>query len=202
MRSLFAVVIYLVRHGQSTTNAQGLLVGRSDPPLTDHGRDQARALQAWMKDVQEVWSSPLQRAYETATLAAPGRPVLVREALIEVDYGHLDGTALSDVSAEQWREFEGEHHRALGGGESLLEVDQRVHALLDDVLRESDSWLFAPDRHLLMVSHVSPSKSALAWAMGVAGSVAWRLRVDNGSLSVLGARRDGPALIRTNVVPA
>jgi len=194
-------VIYLVRHGQSTTNAQALLVGRSDPPLTERGREQASALAPWLADVVEVWSSPLQRAVETETLAAPSHQPRLVDSLIEVDYGALDGVPLADVTPEEWRAFEAEHHLSLGGGESLHEVDQRVHALLDDVAREPSSWLYDPHHHLLMVSHVSPIKSALAWAMGVPGSVAWRLRVDNGSLSVLGARRDGPALIRANVVP-
>lgn len=197
-----AGVIYFVRHGQSTTNAQGLLVGRSNPALTDHGRVQARALRPWLDGVVEVWTSPLQRAVETATLAVPGIEPVVVDEVIEVDYGILDGTPLRDVTEEEWRAFEADHTVAMGGGESLHEVDRRVHGLLDRVSSEAGSLLHDADRHLLIVSHVSPIKSAATWAMGVPGSVAWRMRIDNGSLTAMGSRRGTPTLIHANLVPA
>ena len=197
-----AGVIYFVRHGQSTTNAQGLLVGRSDPALTVHGRAQARALRPWLEGVVEVWTSPLQRAVETATLAVPTVAPVVVDDVIEVDYGVLDGTPLRDVTEEQWRAFEADHTVAMGGGESLLAVDQRVHGLLDRVARDATSLLHDPEQHLLIVSHVSPIKSAATWAMGVPGSTAWRMRIDNGSLTALGSRRGTPTLIHANLVPA
>ena len=59
-------MILLIRHGQTTTNAQNLLVGRSDPPLTELGQRQARALRPLLDGVEEVWTSPLQRARSTA----------------------------------------------------------------------------------------------------------------------------------------
>jgi probable phosphoglycerate mutase len=194
-------MIYLVRHGQSTTNALGLLVGRSNPALTDLGRAQARSLRPWLADVAMVWSSPLQRAHETARLGAPHLEPTIVEALIEVDYGSLDGTPLADVSEEAWQRFESDHAYPMGNGESLEQVDQRVHPLLDGLLADRDSLLHQSDRHLLIVSHVSPIKSALAWALGVPGSVAWRTRIDNGSFSVLAMRRRSPQLVRANVVP-
>jgi hypothetical protein len=42
----------------------------------------------------------------------------------------------------------------------------------------------------------------LAWALGVPGSVAWRARLDNGSLTAIATRRETPALVRFNVVPS
>ena len=197
-----AGVIYFVRHGQSATNALGLLVGRSDPALTDHGRAQARALRPWLDGVVEVWTSPLQRAVETATLAVPTIDPIVVDDVIEVDYGSLDGTPLRDVTEAQWRAFEVDHTVAMGGGESLHAVDQRVHAMLNRVASDANSFLHDPARHLLIVSHVSPIKSAATWAMGVPGSVAWRMRIENGSLTALGSRRGTPTLIHANLVPA
>ena len=130
-------MIILIRHGQSTTNEQGLLVGRSDPRLTELGQRQAQALTPWLADVEEVWVSPLVRARETATIALPERAQVVRESFIEVDYGDLDGTSLSEITAEHWRTFEFEHEHAFGGGESLADVDKRVHAELDALLDDS-----------------------------------------------------------------
>jgi broad specificity phosphatase PhoE len=63
-------VIILVRHGQTTTNASKLLVGRSDPELTELGTQQALALRPYLAGVEQVWTSPLRRARATAALAA------------------------------------------------------------------------------------------------------------------------------------
>jgi probable phosphoglycerate mutase len=194
-------VIILIRHGQSTTNEQGLLVGRSDPRLTELGQRQAQALAPWLADVDAVWVSPLARARETATIALPGRAQVVKESFIEVDYGDLDGTSLSEITTEHWRSFEFEHEHAFGGGESLADVDKRVHAELDVLLDDTSSLLHSPTRHLAIVSHVSPIKSAVIWALGVSGSTSWRMRLENGSMTTIGVRAGGPQLIRYNVAP-
>ena len=194
-------MIVLIRHGQSTTNERGLLVGRSNPPLTDHGRDQARRLITHLIDVRQVWTSPLERALATARLALPTLEPILKDSLIEVDYGSLDGESLASITDEQWREFEGDHERPLLDGESLNTVDERVWAELDSMLADRDSLLHRPDEHLAIVSHVSPIKSAITWALGVPGSAAWRIRIDNGSMTWLATRRGTPWLIRANVVP-
>jgi broad specificity phosphatase PhoE len=194
-------VIVLIRHGQTTTNAQRLLVGRSDPALTELGERQARARRPLLENVSVVWSSPLQRARTTAALALPHLDVVVKESFIEVDYGTLDGQPLSAVSAEEWRRFEHDHTMAFGGGESLSALDQRVHAELDALLADSTSLLHSHSEHLAIVSHVSPIKSAMVWALGVSGSAAWRMRLDNGSITTITTRLSTPALLHYNVVP-
>ncbi len=194
-------MIILIRHGQTTTNARGLLVGRSDPDLTELGERQARALRPLLGGVREVWVSPLRRARATAALALPDHEPVVRESFIEVDYGDLDGQPIAVVSAEQWRAFESDHDVALGDGESLASVDRRVHAELDALLADPSSWLHLPDEHLAIVSHVSPIKSATVWALGVAGSVAWRTRLDNGSITTIATRQRTPSLVHFNLVP-
>ena len=194
-------MIILIRHGQSTTNALGLLVGRSDPELTELGEGQARALRPYLRNVREVWTSPLSRARATAALAMPDLEVRVNESFIEVDYGHLDGQPLSVVTAEEWQIFETDHRHALGDGESLASVDERVHSVLDVLLADSASLLHDRANDLAIVSHVSPIKSAMAWALGVPGSVAWRSRLDNGSITTISVRRRSPALVHFNLVP-
>lgn len=194
-------MIYLIRHGQSTSNALGLLVGRSDPELTAMGRAQAQALQPWTTNVREVWSSPLRRARETAALAVPHVDATIVEAFIEVDYGTLEGLPLDQLTSEDWRRFESDHTRPLGDGESLEAVDRRVHWVLNQLLSDHESYLHQPDDHLAIVSHVSPIKSAATWAMGVPGSAAWRMRIDNGSLTAVHTRQASPTLVRSNAVP-
>ncbi len=194
-------MIHLIRHGQSTSNATNTLVGRGNTPLSDLGRQQAIALRPYLLDVCEVWTSPLQRARDTAALAIPHLEATVDESFIEVDYGNLDGQPLSIISSDEWRAFEYDHDKAFGGGESLHQVDQRVHAALEALYEDKESLLHDPDRHLVIVSHMSPVKSAVAWALGVPGSVAWRTRVSNASISSITIRSGSPSLMHFNMVP-
>ena len=194
-------MIALVRHGQSTTNAEGLLVGRTDAHLTALGERQARALAPWLRDAKEVWVSPLARARETAALAMPGRPVIVKDSFIELDYGTLEGQPAATMAGAAWRALETAHDARFGDGESLAAVDERVRRELQDLFEDESSLLHSSREHLAIVSHVSPIKSAVAWALGVPGSIAWRMRLENGSLTMVGARGHTPQLIRFNVVP-
>jgi len=194
-------VIILIRHGQTTSNARNLLVGRGNPDLTELGRRQATALGDLLKDVREVWTSPLQRARDTAALAIPHLEATVNEAFIEVDYGTLDGEPLSAVSGEQWRAFERDHVMVFGGGESLADVDLRVHAQLEALLADESSLLHSREEHLAIVSHLSPIKSAMVWALGVPTSTVWRMQLNNGSITTITTRLSTPALLHYNVVP-
>ena len=194
-------MIILIRHGQTTSNAARLLVGQSDPALTELGERQARALRPYLLNVQEVWTSPLQRARATAALALPDMAANVKESFIEVDYGSLDGQPLNLLSEEQWRAFEDDHDMAFGDGESLASVDQRVHVTLDALLADQTSLMHSATTHLAIISHMSPIKSAMTWALGVSGSVAWRMNLSNGSMTTIGSRMWTPSLLNYNVVP-
>jgi broad specificity phosphatase PhoE len=194
-------VIILIRHGQTTTNAQRLLVGRSDPVLTELGERQAIALRPLLSRVREVWTSPLQRARATATLAIPDVDAVVKDSFIEVDYGSMDGQSLSVVSEEQWRAFEHDHDTAFGDGESLASVDQRVHAELDLLLLDPTSLLHSSTTDLAIVTHMSPIKSAVTWALGVPGSAAWRMNLRNASITTITTRLSTPTLLNYNVAP-
>lgn len=96
--------IYLVRHGQDLDNERGLLNGRRDEPLTDLGLSQAQELANFIKShnlgLDKVYSSPLQRAYVTATkitkmLNLPNPEVL--PLLIERDFGFMAGKPKTDI---------------------------------------------------------------------------------------------------------
>lgn len=201
MWTAFVAVIIFVRHGQTTTNAEGLLVGRGDPALTALGERQARSLGFALGSVHEVWTSPLSRARRTAELAWPALTPNVHEEFIEVDYGRWDGRPVDEVTSEQWRALEQHHDLAFDGGESLADVDRRVHAALDELLDDDASYLHRTHEHLAIVSHVSPIKSAVTWALGVAGSAAWRTRLNNGSFTTMVVRARRPTLVHFNVVP-
>jgi broad specificity phosphatase PhoE len=179
-------VIILARHGQTQANAQGRLLGRLDVPLTDLGRAQAKALASHLPAVDRVVSSPLQRCLETAE--AFDLPVEVDDRWIEMDYGVWDGVPLASVTQEQWSHFRSNTLFAPPGGESLATVGRRVREACQDLAADT------VDRDVLVVSHVSPIKAAVAWVLGVDDEVAWRLFLDVASVTRIGAGLFGPTL--------
>jgi probable phosphoglycerate mutase len=159
------------------------------------------ALSPLLTRVREVWTSPLQRARSTAAMAIPDVDAVVKESFIEVDYGSMDGQSLSVVSEEQWRAFEHDHNTAFGDGESLASLDQRVHAELDLLLMDPTSLLHSSTTDLAIVTHMSPIKSAVTWALGVPGSAAWRMNLRNASITTITTRLSTPTLLNYNVTP-
>ena len=92
--------ILLVRHGQSTHNAQARLQGQADPPLSDAGRAEAELLRPALPafETDRVVTSDLQRAAQTAALL--GYPDARREPrLREIDVGEWEGRSLADFPA-------------------------------------------------------------------------------------------------------
>jgi broad specificity phosphatase PhoE len=179
-------MLYVVRHGRTSANARGLLLGRADPPLDDVGREQAVAIAGRLPDVTRVVASPLRRAQETA--AAFGLPIETDERWIELDYGEWDGRPLMDVPLETWSAWQADVSFRPPAGESLVELGQRVRAACDDLVDE------AREHAVAVVSHVSPIKAAVAWALGAGDDLAWRLFVAPGSISRIDIR-DGRSVV-------
>ncbi len=183
-------MLILVRHGQTAANADGLVLGRLDPPLTSFGREQAAAVAAALPRPDLLVCSPLVRAKETAE--AFGAPVEVDERWIEFDYGDIDGVPVAEVPDDLWDAWRADHHFSPGGGESLAAVGRRVREAIDDLLAE------ATNGEVVVVTHVSPIKAAIAWALDVPDAVAWRMYVDQASISRIAMREFGPVLMSFN----
>ena len=139
---------YLVRHGESVSNLEGRVQGQEDVELSDLGRAQARQVAAWSSrlsaaptggtvTIGEIWSSPLRRAYETATAiaAALGLPVMVEEGLCELHAGIFQGHLWADLETTfpdevaQWRSCD--VHYRIPGGESRAQLAARGRAALE-----------------------------------------------------------------------
>jgi broad specificity phosphatase PhoE len=187
-------MLYLVRHGQTAANADGLLLGRADPPLSDLGREQAAALASCLPPDTRVVASPLTRARETAE--ALGHGYDVDERWIELDYGDLDGVPLRDVAPDVWAQWRADPTFIPAGGESLAALGLRVREacleLLDEI-RNDD---------VAVVSHVSPIKAAIAWALGAGDEISWKVFVEIASITRIGADRFGPTLRSLNERPS
>jgi broad specificity phosphatase PhoE len=179
-------VLVLVRHGQTQVNAEGRLQGRLDVPLSELGRRQAASLASVVRSAARVVSSPLLRARETAEVF--GLPVEIDERWVEMDYGDYDGRPLADVPADLWERWRADARYQPPGGESLAVVSERVRAACVELLAE------ASERDVVVVSHVSPIKAAVAWALDARDETAWRMFLEPASVSRVAVGPHGPVL--------
>jgi broad specificity phosphatase PhoE len=194
-----ARVLILVRHGQTDANARGLLLGRADPPLNEFGERQARALAKALPRPSRIVSSPLARARHTAAVLAGAPPgvmdaedVEVDARWIEMDYGELDGRPATALDEGSWRTWREDPEFVPAGGESLAAVCSRVHEacaeLADDAARGD----------VVVVSHVSPIKAAVTWALGVSHEVGWRMFLGDAAICRIDTSGRVPLLLAFN----
>lgn len=130
--------VLLVRHGETSLNVGHKFRGRSDPPLTQHGSEQARALQGRsdLANVDVVYSSPRLRARSTAsTLLRNGRALIVDQGLDDLDYGSWTGKTRAEVSATddlRYRTWMTKPDEVVfPGGEHVRAAIQRAHSSLE-----------------------------------------------------------------------
>lgn len=85
--------LFLIRHGQTSANLEGIYAGQTDVPLTDLGRQQAEAIRPILAPIvfDKIFSSDLQRAIDTQRLAIPGTEGIRTPLLREYDVGSLVG---------------------------------------------------------------------------------------------------------------
>jgi len=164
---------YLVRHGQSVSNHEGRVQGQEDVPLSGLGRAQAGATAAWAtsaagrdgRAVEELWSSPLARALDTARpiAAALGLAVNVLDDLRELHAGIFQGHLWADLDvrfpAEVARWRSGDPDYAIPGGESRTQLAARGRRALET--------LAARDvRGMIVVAHGGLLTAALGSLVG------------------------------------
>jgi broad specificity phosphatase PhoE len=195
-------VLILVRHGESTANAQGLLLGRTDAALTPTGQTQAAAVPRLLRrPVNDVRSSPLARARDTAALLDCGPPVQIDQRWIEVDYGEFECQPLRDIPADVWVEWRQSPSFRPAGGETLAEVDQRVAEACAELFAADGVGARHPESDVVIVSHVTPIKAAVAWALGAEAGLSWRLHLNTASVTRIGWNNGAPVLHGFNEVP-
>jgi probable phosphoglycerate mutase len=194
-------MLILVRHGESTANAAGLLLGRTDAELTETGRAQAAAVSRLLTaPVVEVRTSPLRRAADTASLLGLDLHPIVDEQWIEVDYGEFECQPLRDIPASVWQEWRRDPGFRPAGGETLAEVDARVGSACAELFAHEGSGARAAGGDVVVVSHVTPIKAAVAWALGADAGLSWRLHLQTASVTRIGWGNRTPVLHGFNQV--
>jgi broad specificity phosphatase PhoE len=206
------LTVVLTRHGHTTRSEPEQYLGqRIDIPISDRGRDQALALRDRLTgvSVERVISSPLQRAFQTASLLRPDATIERDDRLLEADYGDWEGHTV-DVIEARWpaerRAWEADPARVgPPAGERGLDVAARASAFVAD-LRAWETAFDTPGRNrtVLVVGHSTLNRILLAAVLGLElRDYRRRLRQDWLNLTVLrlsAADPDGALLLLANDV--
>ena len=187
----------VVRHGESSYGPPGRFTGLEDVPLTDVGRAQATAAADRIAALAPavVLTSPLVRCRDTATSIAgrAGTTVVEDDRLLDESLGAWTGLRIDEIEAgwpaelAVWRR---EPAAAPPGGESFVQVRDRVRPLITEALGAFRGHT------VVLVTHAAVAKMILVTALQVDPAVAYRLRVDTGSLSAFDVDEAGGVVVR------
>jgi broad specificity phosphatase PhoE len=185
--------VVLVRHGETEWSVTLRHTGRTDVPLDDEGRRQARALRGLLagRTFARVLVSPLQRAVETCGLAGYGDVAQVDDRVVEIDYGDYEGRTTEDIRADApgWSVWD----TGAPGGESLDGVAARADAVIAELrAAHGDAAVFAHGHFLRLL--------AARW-IGLGPEGGALLALSTGSVSTLGYERERPVIQQWNRQP-
>lgn len=194
-----ATTILLVRHGQTPSTGKVLPGRAAGLHLADAGRDQAaRAAEriAELRQVDAVYTSPLERARETAAPIGTitGLRPKVHKGLLECDFGEWTGASLSKLMRKpEWTTVQRSPSTfRFPGGESFTEMQHRIVTTLDR-LRAAH-----PGGTVVCVSHADPIKAAVAHALGSHIDQFQRIVVSTCAVSVVAWSLAGPTVLAVN----
>jgi probable phosphoglycerate mutase len=190
--------LLLLRHGQTALSVERRYSGRGNPALTDVGRKQGAAAARYVAQrggVAAVFSSPLQRAYDTAATVAKalGLDVTVDDDLIETDFGAWEGLTFAEAAERDpdlHRRWLRDTSATPPGGESFDEVLDRVRSARERIIAAHQGAT------VLVVSHVTPIKMLLRLALDAGPGILYRLHLDLASLSIAEFYSDGASSVR------
>jgi probable phosphoglycerate mutase len=183
-------LLWVVRHGDTEWSELRRHTGRTDIPLTDLGRRQAREAGERLdgRRFAAVFSSPLSRAAETARLAG-FEAVEFEDDLLEWDYGEYEGRVTVDIRRDRpgWNVF----HEGCPGGETAAEVGIRADRFIERVRRIEGDVIAFSHSHLLRVL-------CARW-LGLGGSDGRLFTLETGGIGVLGYEREVPVIRHWNL---
>jgi probable phosphomutase (TIGR03848 family) len=194
-------LVLLVRHALTATTGIKLMGRTRGVHLSDQGRQQADAAArrlAALPKIAALYSSPIERARETAAPLARERGLVLR---IERDLSELDigeWTGISMKRAHRKPEWESIQRHPSGfrfpGGESFVEMQARMTAAIGRLVAQH------PGQVVVAVSHADPIKAAVAHALGTPLDLFQRIVIAPASVTAVAYGPRGPAVITVNSV--
>lgn len=197
-------LLLLIRHGENDFVKTGKLPGHSPGiHLNENGQKQAQALGEALKDVplKAIYSSPLERAIETAEPIAKERnlPIIQAPDLRDAHVGNWQGKSLKMLRRTKvWRIVQNAPSRfQFPEGESFIDLQTRIVKALEDIIRKHNK----PQHIIAVVFHADPIKLAVAHFLGLPLDHFQRLACDTGSITVLYVHEIGANLLKLNQRP-
>ena len=175
--------VYFIRHGQSEGNRLNLHCGWSDTPLSELGHQQAKAANAYLKDIpfDRIYCSDLPRARQTAEDALPGCEPIYSDKLREIGVGHLANNRIVDVAAKYgapyWEHVKQQDFSAYGG-ETQAQMRERLKSFFTDELEQLTDC-----EHVAIFGHEGTVHQIFNHAVGY-DVLLEHLQVDNASVTV------------------
>lgn len=196
-------LLLLIRHGENEFVKTGKLAGRLPGiHLNEHGRHQAAELARALADIplRAIYSSPLERAVETAEPIASGRKleIQLRPELADSDIGKWQGRSLKSLRRlKKWKVVQQAPSRfTFPEGESFLQTQTRIASCLDEIAASHKLKDI-----VAVVFHADPIKLAVAHYLGMPLDHFQRLGCDTGSVTVLHVNETGAYLVKLNQRP-
>ena len=171
--------LYVARHGQTAWNAEYLVCGSTDLPLTEQGLAQAEVLASLTagKGITRIVASPMIRAMQTAKPSgeALGLPVETDDRLREQDYGIYEGVRRDDPDfLANKRQFCVRYP----GGESMMDLAARVYGFLLDLKKRY------PEETVLLVCHGAVCRTIRSFFVDMTNEEYFSYSPDNASLQM------------------
>ncbi|MCR4374995.1 MAG: histidine phosphatase family protein [Acidobacteria bacterium] len=175
----------LVRHGETDESLRGRCCGSLDPQLSDEGRRQMQRTSALLRRLSAaaIYSSPRQRALDSARALGMSPPVIVDDGLREIDFGLLEGLTFQEVAdryPDVWRVWmQQPTDVAFPEGERFADFSARVDRALTN-LTESHHG-----NAIVIVAHGGVNRLVLARALGLDTRHMFRLQQTCGAVSII-----------------
>ncbi len=197
-------LLLLIRHGENDFVKTGKMAGRlPGVHLNERGQKQAQALGEALKDVpiKAIYSSPLERAMETATPIANARnlQIIQEPDIMDADIGKWQGKSWKVLRLTKvWKIVQNAPSRfRFPDGESFPEMQTRIANVLERIIKTHNK----PQDIVAVVFHADPIKLAVSHLMGMPLDNFQRLSCDTGSLTAIHAGEMGAHLIKLNHRP-
>lgn len=180
------MLIFLVRHAESTWNRQKKIQGQKDPPLSTYGKREARLVGKRFRELtfDAVCSSPQKRALETArSIVGKKSEISIDEDLREICLGSWEGKTLSQIRKKYGESFDRWAVRPdripIPKGEDFKDFVKRVKRALRKIERNN------PEGNVLLVSHGGVISTYVTVVLNIKPVDVWCVTVKNASVTIV-----------------
>lgn len=181
--------IYVVRHGETDWNREGIYQGQTDTSLNENGRETAKKLGIILSKIKfaSIYSSDLLRARETAEIINSflNVPVYYTKQLRELDFGKWTGLSMWDMSERDTELFkrwqEDPWNISPPGGETFRELTERVMKVLKSIFIMEN---------ILVVSHAGPIKAMIFGLLSATGKAYWNIKISHKTVVTIDRNTD------------